>query len=285
MPPLHLIPRALVLLAALAGPTSAQTEERSVERGLAERYVQLLAQGRTDELEGLLAPDAVFDDPTAAALAGTPRHIEGRDAILGFFKGTNTGTSATTVDFARVFVRGEHVALSLRYRTRGDAGLIGAENETVTSEVSAFTVLRIEDGRVAHQTDYIDYGSILRQFTERDDGSAERKRIAHAYLDQLFGDEIDAAATTLATAATYRAPLAGDGATARGAAEVAAALRRAYAERDAYATDGVFTSGPFVVLSILATPADAEGGRAIPATVVLRIEDERVVEHVEYFAR
>ncbi|GLK18692.1 sigma-70 family RNA polymerase sigma factor [Herbiconiux flava] len=82
--------RGKVATAEQGGPVS--------DRHIVDAFMTAARGGDLGRLLALLAPDAIIRADEAAIAIGTPRLIEGREAVAGFFDGSAKATLATQID-------------------------------------------------------------------------------------------------------------------------------------------------------------------------------------------
>jgi len=169
--------RPSLLVAALAlvlnfVPRSFLTTEAGQEPdpllSLSETYLERLCAQDFQALEPLLDANALFEDPTRVTLTGKVQRIQGRAAMLENFAKNAKSQGQSEVEIVETFVTGEHVVMRLNYNSKGSANVIRVDGETpsVSLVIPAVTILRIQNGRVVHHLDHVDYASILRQVTD-----------------------------------------------------------------------------------------------------------------------
>ena len=73
---------------ARAKVTQPRPEDRLADWEVVDAFMAAAKNGDFDRLLRLLAPDAVVTADEAAVLVGTPRQIEGRQAVATFFNGS-----------------------------------------------------------------------------------------------------------------------------------------------------------------------------------------------------
>ncbi|MDQ2756223.1 MAG: sigma-70 family RNA polymerase sigma factor [Actinomycetota bacterium] len=73
---------------ARAKVTQPRKDDRLADWEVVDAFMAAARTGQFDALLRLLAPDAAVTADDAAVLAGTPRQIEGRDAVARFFDGS-----------------------------------------------------------------------------------------------------------------------------------------------------------------------------------------------------
>ena len=151
-----------MLITAMPVRSGAQTNSQ-----VGRQYLDALYAFDFSTLETLLHPDAEFEDPTAVAFAGESWHVEGRDAILDFFRESSAGVIDSGFRVVSEFTTGNFLVLSLEYWTRVEGQALGVPGRRLRVEVAGVTVLRIEGGQVVHHIDHVDYDSLLRQVAEQ----------------------------------------------------------------------------------------------------------------------
>ena len=142
-----------------SGSTGGATE-------LAIEYLERINAKDLDGLAALLAPDAVFDDPTAVAFRGASLEYRGRDEIVERFAASMTDTRNAGFDVVSSFEAAGLAVLTLTYRTEIRGSVIGARAEWVPVEVSGTTVITVSDGQVTEHLDFIDYPGMLAQIDD-----------------------------------------------------------------------------------------------------------------------
>lgn len=154
---------ALLLTALPNAQTEAQESQPSVDVALS--YLETLYSFDFERLGVLLAPDATFTDVTAAVLGGVPLHAAGRDSILASFEAGASDSRNAGFEIGSQFATGDHVILTLTYKTeiRGEA--VGVPGAWVPVQVPAVTVLRVVDGLISEHIDYVDYEEMLNQIS------------------------------------------------------------------------------------------------------------------------
>ncbi len=73
-------------------------EDRRAEAEVVDAFMAAAREGDLARLLRLLAPDAVVGADAAALAAGTPDHLEGREAVAAFFDGSARGALPVEVD-------------------------------------------------------------------------------------------------------------------------------------------------------------------------------------------
>ena len=135
---------------------------------IAESYLERLCAQDFEALKPLLDQNALFEDPTRVTLTGRVERIEGRAALLEHFAQNTKGKGASEVEIVETFVTGEHVVMRLNYKSKASGEVIRAQkgNESVSILIPAVTILRIQNERIVHHLDHVDYASILRQVAD-----------------------------------------------------------------------------------------------------------------------
>ncbi len=123
------------------------TEATDVE-GLVDRYLEALAGFDLDRMSALWSDDVVYSDPTAGS------RMEGKEQVVAGLRGGMEGVSDLKLHVHTRFVSNGHAVLMYK----GSATMNG-----VAVSAPGVIVLRIEGGRVAEHTDFVDYGAIQGQ--------------------------------------------------------------------------------------------------------------------------
>ncbi len=145
-----------------ATETAVVEAEALVE--LAERYLHTLYDPDFEAMAAFLTEDSVWEDPSLAYFDHGPRKIEGSEGILDFYRQSSLGgATKTTFTVEDHFVTGERVAMEVLYATQGDGVHLGYPGLEVSFTVRGFTVLTIEQGKILHHLDHVDYASMMQQ--------------------------------------------------------------------------------------------------------------------------
>jgi RNA polymerase sigma factor (sigma-70 family) len=83
---------------ARAKVSQPQPEDQLADWEVVDAFMAAARNGDFDRLLQLLAPDAVVSADEAAVLVGTPRQIQGRDEVAGFFNGSARAALPVYVD-------------------------------------------------------------------------------------------------------------------------------------------------------------------------------------------
>jgi len=287
----------LLLLAPLLLSQDHAPADPAPELVLAREYLELLTAGDVDAAGRHLAPNAVYADPTSAALAGSGRLVTGRDAILRHFRRSTASQTSLRVDGA--FVSDGEVVLNLTYRSHADAGVIGAGEDVataVTSEIASMARLTVADGRIQRHVEYVDYDAVLRSLTtDLPIGAGTRTSdVADAYLTHLYAGELAEARGLLHADAVFEDPTSapvGGPWRFEGADAILGFFARSLesASASSFTVERAFTAGEYRVLTLTyTTQGDGEvfgiAGQvkgSTDAVTVLRVRDGRVVEHLD----
>ena len=160
--------RKLILpLCLLALPSAMLAEEAPAEPGelkrIALEYLGALADADWEKQKTFYTDESVFEDPTAD-LFGEPWHFRGAAEITEFWRTSyeSSGTLGAVNTFDRVFVNGSRVILVYDARVRFDGHQVGFPGEQLEGTIQGVSVLRIEDGKVLHHLDFVDYAGAQR---------------------------------------------------------------------------------------------------------------------------
>jgi len=156
---------------AKEAPTVSSTPASVLDT--ARTYLETLYRFDWEAVTPLLAEDALFEDPTSVIFGTETSRLEGRKAILDFFKNSSAGIGETSFEVLRSFSTGEYAIFELVYRTEGDGAVLGYPGLPMKLKVPGTTILQVRDGKVVHHLDHIDYESLLRQVEEQAAGATE----------------------------------------------------------------------------------------------------------------
>ncbi len=158
----------VVLLFTIAIP-SAQSEAEplsSIEIG--RNYLDALYAFDLPELNELLHPDAVFEDPTSvAAFPGVPWRFDGRNAILDMVRQSRDGIVSAEYQVLSEFSTGEYIVFYLEYSMEFRGEMLGAPERRFSIKIPAATTLKLKDDLVIHHIDYTNYDLMLEQMAEQ----------------------------------------------------------------------------------------------------------------------
>ncbi|MEN7538551.1 nuclear transport factor 2 family protein [Aurantiacibacter flavus] len=143
-------------VAAEEAPPRDYTAVSAATAPVAEAYFQAYTSRDWDALEGLLADNATFRDPTATLVFGGVESV-GREAMMERFRLGYAGITHMEFTPFRQIVSGD-VALAegaLHW------GLDLGEGHTVDSVTPMVIVLTLADGKVVEHRDYVDYAPFL----------------------------------------------------------------------------------------------------------------------------
>jgi ketosteroid isomerase-like protein len=278
----------LALLAAtLAAPAAARSSSRPQQedrREVALTYVRYLSAGEFEPAGLLLTSDALYEDATARAVSGRARRFEGRAAILAAFQRARIGSTTTEVEVEEAFASGDDLVLLLRYRSTGDAGVIGRGTTAVASSFRALALLTFRGARIARHADHVDYGAMLSGLGAADatgPTTSATRGAAERYVGALFAGDVDAAAALLAPDVRLDLRAAdGSGQRLTGRDQVLAGLRTASPVAGATTIRDGFATGELAVL-VLSAGTAAEGETAPAAgVVVIEVRDGLVRLHL-----
>lgn len=144
----------LFLVLACAPATAATAPGRVVDA-----FYDAYNRGAVDEMLSLFAPDAIFEDVNQ-------RHrFEGTDSIRGLFEGLVQMHGRMEVSEKRRLVQGNLVAVEYEYIGELDGAVLsqmsGKQCSSIEYVLAATTWFTIEDGRIAHQKDFIDLATLM----------------------------------------------------------------------------------------------------------------------------
>ena len=168
MRPLAQLRHTVFLIAALAfsSAQSATQPLNSIEIG--RNYLDALYAFDFPELEKLLHPDAVFEDPTSVvAFPGVTWRFIGRSAILDFVRQSSDGIVDADYHVLSEFSTGEFVVFYAEYSTVFEGEALGMPEQVFSVKMPAVTILRIQNGLVIHHTDHVDYDLMLEQIAKQ----------------------------------------------------------------------------------------------------------------------
>lgn len=149
---------ALLLFFSLtvAHADSPQPHGNAAVIAQANAYLEAYARLDTAALERLYAEDAVFNDPTSAAVPGIggPFAWKGRAEILGRLREWAKTTKSLTYDVERLFEASNHVVFVGAVRP-----LVKTAQGEVQYRYPIVTIITITNGRVSEHRDYTNYGA------------------------------------------------------------------------------------------------------------------------------
>ena len=149
-----------------AGELSPETlpPESAALKQIALDYLETLAAADWEKQKTFYTEESVFEDPTAD-LFGEPWHFQGPEAISDFWRTSFEGSGTKSVEnhYLRIFVNGSRVVVEYDATVRFDAARLGFPGQDVEGTIHGVTVLRVEDGKIVHHLDHVDYAGSLRK--------------------------------------------------------------------------------------------------------------------------
>jgi len=139
-------------LAAQSSPAATYLAASDSSQAVGERYLKAYVALDWEAVEGMLAENASFQDPTAELIFGG-RLISGRAGMMSFFRQNYAGLEMSFVESRAVY--SGHYAI-IEGELTWSAPL--QDGPRVTSKDGAFVlILRIEGGKVVEHRDYTTY--------------------------------------------------------------------------------------------------------------------------------
>lgn len=307
----------LLLLPVWARADSGPPTTDSRESDVIASYLATIQEQDWPGMAEVLSDDASYRDVTMEHFGRDAIDLRGRAAITEFWRESSrdAGTRSILFDYPRRFRAGSHHVLIGESRVEIEGSAWGLPVPILRTAFPVVTHLRIENGRVTHHTDHVDYGAAERQIAEQveaynakvgttasfpvspvDDSLVER---ALRYLRDLHSGDEAGAREALSTDARYRNDTAES---LTGAAEVVVgreavlelfreSYRRSATRELAFEPDLEFLAGSNVILAGIyegetaGAPWGAEAERVtfrMPMVVHLRFDREgRILEHSE----
>ncbi len=145
-------------------PQAAKREAELVER--ADRYFRAYREDDPRTMEGLLHDDAVYLDPTRAAVA-EPLEVRGKYDILAMVEQAAGNAGDLQVDVRWSFASNRHVVYECLARYTMDGAEVGAPGSTFRLEHPVLHVLEFRDGLVVEHRRYLDYATAGRQIEKQ----------------------------------------------------------------------------------------------------------------------
>ena len=108
-----------------------------------EAFNDAVNRGDVDAMAALVSPDVIFDGTTPP----DGQRLEGRDAVVAFWRTLFEASPNAGVETEEMFVAGDRCVVLLRYvfdRTRPEAG-----------HVRGVDVLRVRDGLITEKLSYV----------------------------------------------------------------------------------------------------------------------------------
>ncbi|MEQ8767661.1 MAG: nuclear transport factor 2 family protein [Planctomycetota bacterium] len=154
----------------LLGVPKLPKEEQQRRQDLARRYLQAYSETRLKDMAALLTEDAIFQDPTAAAIGGGQTY-RGAKAIHAALEQAFTHVKGFEITTTAEFFSNNHAVFigDCRFEIPGE--LYGVDVPKIDFEQALIVVLKMEGDRIVDHRDYSDY-------------SAYRERIEKARGDQ-----------------------------------------------------------------------------------------------------
>lgn len=152
---------ALCTLLASPLPLTAQEEVNVV----ADDYLEAVQAQDWEAMAGFLTEASVYQDFTMEYYDREAVDLVGRDAIVEFWRTSSedSGTSEIHYDVEKRFTAGPCVVLTLALRVRVSGEFFGVPKSEIELTGDLITFLRIEDGKVTHHVDYVNYGQVAPQ--------------------------------------------------------------------------------------------------------------------------
>ncbi len=152
-----------------SGTVPAETVVLSDIDAIADRYLQAMWSFDYDGMASLLADDALYEDYTAEYFDVEPYVFDGKQEIIGFFRGVNASSSTQSIEpsIRYRFSSGTNVVLLIDVTVEVDGEAWGAPGKRLEGSGLTVTWLRIQNGKVTRHIDFADYETAIRQFEEQ----------------------------------------------------------------------------------------------------------------------
>jgi len=159
----------LVVVVGLAAEIQPAEAEADDVAAVAEAYLECIEDQDWERMGGLLTGTSRYEDFTMEFFDRPPIQLDGRDAIVEFWRSSSedSGTSEIDYEIVRRIVAGPMAILDLRGRVTVAGRFWELKAEEITFEFDQITTLRIVEGRVVHHVDHVDYADGMRQVEDQ----------------------------------------------------------------------------------------------------------------------
>ena len=153
----------LIILSGACTVESTNNPEQADITAIATEYFNALHTLEFDRVRELTVADMQFSDPTAE---GQPTVITSasREEFLAYMEANSDGAGKAAVTDS--FKTGKYVTLYVNYQGNVDGKAMGAPGKTLSFNVDGVTIITIENNKVTHHLDYVDYESLFQQLAD-----------------------------------------------------------------------------------------------------------------------
>lgn len=144
-----------LLILGVASKATAQTQQHVLDAEVAEKYMNTYGASNIQGLREFLADNAVFDDPSS--------HFEGADAIVEGLTTVFSDITRLEFDLITKYRSGNQFVYSGLIDFKMILALSAEQRQEFSFKLDFMVVLKIENGKVLHHTDYIDSEAFKQQ--------------------------------------------------------------------------------------------------------------------------
>ena len=164
LPRRRLLVVSFAVLSATAAPNLGSSEESDLTLSTAVSYFKALYRADYDRVRELSAPEMRFTDPTAEGQETVITSAPNREEFLAYMKANMPPPGPEPpIVINSSFETGRFAVLDVTYRGEIDGTEFGTPGKPRRFETRGVTVLTVEDGKVVHHRDYVDYETLRRQ--------------------------------------------------------------------------------------------------------------------------
>jgi hypothetical protein len=132
---------------------------------MADQWLSAIENHDWDGMAGLLHTDAIYDDRSMTHFSGDAVHLEGRDAIVNFWRSSDvdSGTEYLRYDRLDCFEAGEVIVINAQLNVDVAGAFWNIDRELIRLNGPQTTILTIRDGLISRVDDYFDYATAMKQ--------------------------------------------------------------------------------------------------------------------------
>lgn len=132
------------------------------------QYVAAIEASDVDKMATFMAPDIHYEDPTMAYFGGDPIDLKGRDETVKFWRDSFRDAKVTKMNYTVLdcFVTKPIVMMNLDLRIDVAGDTWGVNKPQIQLGGRHIMRLKLEQGKIVHQVDYVDYDAVSREVAE-----------------------------------------------------------------------------------------------------------------------